>query len=194
MDTSTARTHNIDAEEVMGMLSAALIRAPSTQISFISAKIRAQKNKTLSFLDALPEDEVEKIVKKATKLGHQVQQHCRSQQSKLLVELSKRQAMKQASKDTADRNKLGKELSSLSGAALNEKLEEMGLDDDQQNIVVRLLSGQCVGLSAVHKYSEEGVDVLYQARIEKYKPRQAVGICCCVLEPPGGLHIRRCHG
>jgi hypothetical protein len=41
--TSGARLHNIDAEEVMGMFSAAISAAPNATIPYVSAKLRAKK-------------------------------------------------------------------------------------------------------------------------------------------------------
>jgi hypothetical protein len=48
--SSNARLHNIDAEEVVGMFSAALGKAPNTTIQYIAARIKAKKNKTVRAL------------------------------------------------------------------------------------------------------------------------------------------------
>lgn len=39
-ETQSARLHNIDAEEVMGMFSAALHHSPNARVTFSSSKIR----------------------------------------------------------------------------------------------------------------------------------------------------------
>ena len=44
-ETETARTHNMDAEEIMGMFSALKKRAPNATLAFLSAWVRA-KNKS----------------------------------------------------------------------------------------------------------------------------------------------------
>ena len=58
---ASARTHNMDSEEVMGMFSAGQARAPRAMLLFISSKIRARKNHTLEFIQSHPE--YERIVK-----------------------------------------------------------------------------------------------------------------------------------
>ena len=47
---ASARTHNMDSEEVMDMFSAGQARAPRATLLFISSKIRARKNHTLEFI------------------------------------------------------------------------------------------------------------------------------------------------
>ena len=46
----SARTHNIDSEEVMGMFSAIQAKAPCATLLFITSKIKAKKNDTIKFL------------------------------------------------------------------------------------------------------------------------------------------------
>ena len=43
-ESESARCHNIDAEEIMGIFSAAKERVPNATLCYLSAKIRAQKN------------------------------------------------------------------------------------------------------------------------------------------------------
>ena len=55
-ETESSRAHNIDAEEVMGMFSAAKVRSPNATIDFLSSKMRAKKNNTVAYLDSLEEE------------------------------------------------------------------------------------------------------------------------------------------
>ena len=43
-ETETAHSHNIDAEEIMGMFSALQKRASNATICYLSSKMRSQKN------------------------------------------------------------------------------------------------------------------------------------------------------
>ena len=52
-ETKSARSRNIDAEEVMGMFSAGKHRAKNATISFLSARMRAKKNRDVPYLDGL---------------------------------------------------------------------------------------------------------------------------------------------
>ena len=63
----SARTHNIDSEDVMGMFSANQSRAPHATLLFISSKIKAKKNNTLAYLSSHPESET--VVRKAVTVG-----------------------------------------------------------------------------------------------------------------------------
>lgn len=51
-ETESARCHNIDAEEIMGMFSAAKEHAPNATMCFLSSRIRAQKNNVVDYLDS----------------------------------------------------------------------------------------------------------------------------------------------
>ena len=62
-ETESARSHNIDAEEVMGMFSSAKQRAPSATLCFISAWIRAKKNRTVDYLDGMDPEKRDKVVR-----------------------------------------------------------------------------------------------------------------------------------
>ena len=62
-ETKSARSHNIDAEELMGMFSAAQKKAPNATLCFLPCKMRAQKNRTVEFLDAMEEERRDIILK-----------------------------------------------------------------------------------------------------------------------------------
>ena len=143
--TKSARSHNIDAEEVMGMFSAAKKRAPNATLSFLSAKLRAQKNRTVSYLDALPVEKREYILKKATKLGFEQRSKRRLKHKELEVELQWRQAAKQQAKETTDRNLLEKKLKTIAPEQLAENFA--GLSEEKLEGATDLLGGKCVGRS-----------------------------------------------
>jgi len=42
-ETKSARSHNIDAEEIMGMFSAAKKRSPNATLCYLSCRLRATK-------------------------------------------------------------------------------------------------------------------------------------------------------
>ena len=49
----SARSNNIDAEEIMGMFSALKMKSPNATICFMSSKIRSIKNCTVDYLDEM---------------------------------------------------------------------------------------------------------------------------------------------
>ena len=52
-EMESARTHNIDAEEIMGMFSAAKDHAPNATLYYLSSRMRSQKNNTVGYIDSL---------------------------------------------------------------------------------------------------------------------------------------------
>ncbi|ELU09531.1 hypothetical protein CAPTEDRAFT_193386 [Capitella teleta] len=74
--TRSARSHNMDAEEIMGMITAAQDRAPNASMCFVSSKICAQKNQTMRYLENRPD--LHCLIKKSIKLGR-----CHRQRKKL---------------------------------------------------------------------------------------------------------------
>ncbi|XP_065684671.1 uncharacterized protein LOC124807927 isoform X1 [Hydra vulgaris] len=59
-ETASARLHNIDSEELMGMFSDAKGRCPNATICFISSKLRSKKNRTIDYLDNLKESQLKR--------------------------------------------------------------------------------------------------------------------------------------
>jgi hypothetical protein len=55
--TESAKLHNMDAEEIVGMFSAAQQRATHATLCFQSAKIKAKKNKTMQFINHMTQHE-----------------------------------------------------------------------------------------------------------------------------------------
>ena len=104
-ETESARSHNIDAEEIMGMFSATKKKSPNATLCYISCKMRALKNRTLKYLDNLNKDTRDNVLKKAVLLGRE--------QRKSRKELLRRQLEKQPAKDTSTRKKLERRLKSI---------------------------------------------------------------------------------
>ena len=97
-ETKSARCHNMDAEEVMGMFSAAKHKATNATVCYLSCKMRAQKNGTVDFLDRLEKTKRDELLMKVVHLGQQQRRRKRKKQIELREELSKRQAKKTAGK------------------------------------------------------------------------------------------------
>ena len=55
-ETESARCHNIDAEEIIGMFSVAKDNAPNAKLNYLSSKIRAQKNGVVDYCRKDPGD------------------------------------------------------------------------------------------------------------------------------------------
>ena len=109
----TAKTHNMDSEEVIGMFSAIKSKAPRTSLLFMSCKIKSKKNRTIQYLKALPEPEAQAVVTKAVSFAAQFR-HCSKKSVKeLQKELSARLARKLHKRDGKVRAELGKKFLDL---------------------------------------------------------------------------------
>jgi len=98
LETKSARSHNMDAEEVIGMFSAAKQKAVNATTCFLSCKMRAQKNRTIDYLDRLEKIKRDQIIIQAIQIGGKQRSKSRMNQNDLDVEASRRLAGKKADK------------------------------------------------------------------------------------------------
>ena len=165
-ETESARCHNIDAEAVMGMFSAALNRAPNATLSFLSARIRAQKNKVVDFIDFLPSDRKESLIQLATSLGRKQCLKKRKRTAEIRKEIAKRLADRVQKKRTVERGKIERKLKLF---AISDIGAEFDLDEHTVEVVSDILSGKVVGHKFCHIwYDSDSQDkTLYLGKFEK---------------------------
>ena len=156
--TKSSRVNNIHAEQVMGMLSASMHRAPAATVAYHSAKIRAQKNSTLRFLE--DHEKVDDIIAKARiHCSKVVKKENMKNHKMLLDELTKRSIEKEALKDTRKRRKMEKQVRAGDIAGTFPQLSE-----EEVNIVKDIMAGGVVGRNICHTWD----DGIYSGRINKY--------------------------
>lgn len=100
----------MDAEAVIGMVSAAQKRCPSATCSFLSAKVRAQKNHTVAFLDTLTDSDLQLAMTRAVSLGQSAVRVGRKNMIELHEELLRRQAEKHLTKQRREMKQTEKKL------------------------------------------------------------------------------------
>ena len=111
-ETKSARSHNIDAKEVMGMFSAIKKKSPNATLRFISCKMRALKNRTGDYIDSFDVETGDEMLNKAVLIGRR-QRIKRKMNQKELRELSRRMADKHQKREQSERRKLEKRLMSI---------------------------------------------------------------------------------
>lgn len=148
----------------MGMFSARQKKAPAATLCYISSKLRAQKNKTVDYLDSLPEEKRKSIMKMAVPYAKQKRQRRKKLQKKLMVELSKRQADKQQARDTTAPDKLEKKLKSMRLDAVPDEFPQ--LNQDQLDDFTELLTGKAIGREIFHAWYEDGKQVWYMGQLK----------------------------
>jgi hypothetical protein len=112
-ETASARLHNIDSEELMGMFSAAKGRSPNATINYISCTLRTKKNRTVDYLDNLELFSREKVVKWAIQAARKKIIKTRLRHAEIRAEISNRQTEKRQKIDEKEKRQLEQQLSLL---------------------------------------------------------------------------------
>ena len=167
---SSACTHNMDSEEVMGMFSANQVRAPHAPLLFTSSKIRAKKNKTLEFLSEHPD--VEMTLRKAVPAAAKLRQRVCKSVADLQKEMSQCIMDKIQKRDQTDLEKMERQVLDLLSS---ENPDYVGafpsLNSASVDILQDILKGAVVGQKFLHNWNERRShsSTTYFGRIEKLK-------------------------
>ena len=135
-ETESARCHNIDAEEIMGMFSAAKDNAPNATLNYLSSKIRAQKNGVVDYLDNLEEPQKNRVIEMSRTIGRKQLKASRRRSVQVREELAQRTALKQEVKATAERKKL------LRSTSLDIGTEFLHLAESVRSDLMAILGGR----------------------------------------------------
>lgn len=147
-ETESARSHNIDAEEMMGMFSAAKQRAPNATLCHLSSKLCAKKNKTVDHLDTLSTEDKQKVVRWAVSSARKRRQANRKTHEDMKQELSRRAAVRRQKKEEKERKKIETTIKNMKLEDLLKTFPE--LDKKTLNNMHDILSGTAVGRNICH--------------------------------------------
>ena len=173
-ETESARLHNIDAEEIMGIFSAKKQRAKHASVPYMAACMRAKKNRTVESLDSMTEDQREQVVMWAISKARAKRNRDRKRQDDVRKELSRRAAQKIQKRQDQNRKALEKKIKST-------KIEDIGtvfpqLDEAGVDVVVTIMNGKIVGRNICHVWYDEELQskTVYSGKIEQFiqKKRQ----------------------
>ena len=166
-ETRSARSHNIDAEEIMGMFSASQKKAPHATVCFLSCRMRAKKNRTVKYLDGLSSEKKEPLLRKAVTYGRKQRDRRRIKQKELRDEIVRRQEAKKQKKEDKERKGLEKKLNK---EGLENVLKSFpDISEEDQIKVTETLDGKLVGRRLVHVWSEESGSITYNGKVEKFR-------------------------
>jgi hypothetical protein len=143
--TESAKLLNMDAEEIVGMFSAAQQRAAHATLCFKSAKIKAKKNKTMQFVNGMSQEDRERLLKWMVNAGARRRTTNRERQRVTLAEISNQQRDKRQKKEDKERRKIKKVLRATPIDDLKDKVEAEFLED-----VVEIISGRAVRRYLLH--------------------------------------------
>ena len=175
--TASARLHNMDAEAVMGMISAEKHRSPNVTVCFLSSKMRAIKNKTVACLDSFGPEEREKVVQWAVKRARNRRGENKAKYVEMKQEISKRQSHKRQQKEEKNRKRVESQLQQMS--ANNVPLAELfnsfqDLNPKARSDLSDVWEDRVVGRIISHWWYDKDGNIrdLYSGRIEKQKKKR----------------------
>ena len=166
-EVESARAHNIDAEEIMGMFSAAQQKAPNATLCFLSCRMRAIKNRTVDYLDEMDPTTRDDFLGKAITYGRKQRDQRRKCQKDLRAEIIRRQQAKKQARDAAKRKELERKLKK----SLSSVVEEMSISAEDRVLLEDIINGKVVGRDIVHVWSDNDVLTTFNGRIEKLKAK-----------------------
>ena len=133
----------MDVEEIMGMVSAAMQRAPNATMHFLSSKIRAQKKKTtIKFLETKPEER-EKLISLAITAAGRERKSSRQNRKEMEKELFRRLAAKQQRIEEKERKNYENFLNNTPLENLGENFPE--LEEKKISEVSDILTCKAIG-------------------------------------------------
>jgi hypothetical protein len=112
--------------------------------------MRAIKNRTVEYLDAMDKDRRELILKKA--ITRKQRDRRRESQKDLRREIQKRQEAKKQARDIAQRKELEKKLKK---SGVDSVVEELSVSASDKVLLEDILNGKAVGRDIVHIWSDE---------------------------------------
>ncbi|KAK6174994.1 hypothetical protein SNE40_013537 [Patella caerulea] len=176
-ETVSARSHNIDAEEVMGMFSAGKERAKNATTDFLVARMRGKKNKVVHWLDGMYPENKEKAVTWAIGHARNKRKLARKKISDVRQEMSKRAANKRQKKNEKQRKAIEKKLKNTDIRELKSVFPD--ISEDIHLALIDVLRGTVVGRSICHTWYDETTcdQTLYSGKIEKLKKRKGDVYC-----------------
>jgi hypothetical protein len=165
--SSSARVHNIDAEEVVGMFSAALTKAPNATMSYLSARIRSKKNGTMNTLivDRPGEERFKFVIHEARKM-----KDTRKDVKKLvMLEIRKRIYQKKQKAGEQHRTRIDNQLKKVKPDDRIEILRLFPDYEDEVDTLMCLLAGDAVDAIVTHNYVEgdKFETVCYNGKLER---------------------------
>ena len=140
-------------------------------MSYLSARLRATKNKTFDFLDTLEEAERESYVSRSINVARMARIKHRIKQKEIFEEMARRQIEKKEKKAMQERRKVERK---IRNSSVTELKDEFGLSVALLSDLQLILDAGAVGRDVVHVWTETNEQTSYHGRIEKLKKSKTV--------------------
>ena len=153
--TQSTRVHNMDAEEMVGLFSAAQNRAPNATMLYLSSKIKCTRNKTLVWLKNLNTEEQRRHIELATLTVPTVKWQSKVHSSDVHQEIIRRLQQKEIKRQASTRKPLEKKLRALRNKSTDEILGSLGCGLEKAQQVKEILSFQIKGRKFMHAWLKD---------------------------------------
>jgi hypothetical protein len=186
---STAPSHNMAAERILGMTDYLWRRAPNATAGFVDGKVRGRTNDTVGWL--LQQDKMtqHRLVYFAMKEGYRARELA-AQRKKMMEAVMMRRMLEAGQKhEQSNRKALEKEVAmALSAKDLNASVfssaspEVMGLiamyitSENPMSELTETYTGHLLK----HLWTEEGVDKMYSGRVVNFKQQKTKTMKCTI--------------
>ena len=151
----------------MGMSSVLQKKSRHATICFLSCKTRAQKIRTGEFLHKIEELKRGALIRFATPCARRERQRKRVRQCSIQAEMSARIASKRQ-EEGKDRKQAEKT------TILADVATRYHLETSQQDDIANVLEGKVIGRSICHTWSEDGMKVVYNGKLEKLRAKSGM--------------------
>ena len=167
----SAPVHNIFSEQVLGMTDHQYHRAPNATMGFIDGKVKAAKNRTLTWLSSKEEEEQERLVAFAVTRARKMRVIRKKREEQMEQDFHQRQRDKVQKKDQQYRNKVEKRVKlMMSGTEVDFGQE---LSDTLASAEAKLQTVRCVvddpswltDKYIDHIWFENNIDATYHGKI-----------------------------
>ena len=161
--SKSAPVHNMFSEQTLGLADHQLRRAHNAKIGFIDGKVKATKNKTMSWLSTKSSAEQSKIISFSTKRACKMKiiQHQREETLKRVQD--ERHKEKHQKIDQRERRKVEKKMASVFNekSTLNDEFPE--ITQEQKTFISRAFTdlNSLLGIYLNHRWYENFTNVIY---------------------------------
>ena len=169
--TKSAPTHNIFAEQTLGLTDHLYRRAPNATVGFIDGKVKSKKNKTLQWLEEQSETEQERLIKFAITTARHVRADRKERSILIKKTLGQRQVQKKMKRDTTARNKLEKKMANVIDGTVELDVEFSDCDSETLEAIRVIISkpDSLVGKRLSHMWCDDGQDIWFCGRVLELK-------------------------
>ena len=171
-ETCSARLHNIDSEELVGMYNAGKDRAKNANVDFIVARMRAKKNRVLPWLDDMFQEKRERVVLWSMGTSRRKRKVNQKKDDEMRKEMSKRMANKRQKRSEKERKEVERKLKDVD--INNIKTVFPDLSVEVQSGLVAILNETAVGQNICHTWYDKDTSdkTVWSGKIEKVNKRK----------------------